>query len=102
MEHQEGSVQHVAGTHVVSYARYILIWVGLVMLTATTVSLAGIDIGRWVIVTALTIASIKTALVLGVFMHLKFEEKIFRVFALAAGVTFLIFISLTFFDYAFR
>lgn len=102
MEHHEGSVQHGAGTHVVSYARYILIWVGLVMLTATTVSLAGIDIGRWVIVTALTIASIKTALVLGVFMHLKFEEKIFRVFVLVAGVTFLIFITLTFFDYAFR
>jgi len=102
MEQHEHSLEPGGATHVVSYARYIMIWFGLVMLTGTTVALSGIDLGRWIILTALTIASVKTTLVLGIFMHLKFEDRMFRFFVLIAGVTFLIFITLTFFDYAFR
>jgi cytochrome c oxidase subunit IV len=102
MEQHDHSVEHNGATHIVSYARYIMIWVGLVMLTGTTVALSGMDLGRWIILTALTIASIKTTLVLSVFMHLKYEDRMLRFFVLIVGVTFLIFISLTFFDYAFR
>jgi cytochrome c oxidase subunit 4 len=87
--------------HSVSYGRFILIWLGLLALTGITVSLAGIDLGRWVIITALVIACVKSTLVMGTFMHLRFEERIFRVFVAVALVTFIIFISLTFFDYAF-
>jgi len=88
--------------HTVSYASYLLIWLGLIALTAMTVAAAGIDLGRWVIITALGIASIKTVLVLAVFMHLKFEDRVFRVFLAVALVTLAIFIILTFFDYAFH
>jgi len=66
------------------------------------VAVAGIDLVRWVIITALTIASVKTGLVLSIFMHLKFEDRVFRIFALVAGLTLTIFIVLTFFDYAFH
>jgi cytochrome c oxidase subunit 4 len=97
VHHKEPHAQHS-----ISYGQYALIWLGLLSLTGLTVSLAGIDLGRWVILTALTIASVKSMLVLGTFMHLKFEEKIFRVFAAVAIVTLAIFISMTFFDYAFR
>ena len=90
------------GSHAIGYGHYLLIWAGLVSLTGITVSLAGISLGRWVIITALSIASIKTLLVLNVFMHLKFEERFFRVFVAVAVVTLAIFISLTFFDYAFH
>ena len=88
--------------HVVGFGQYGLIWSGLVALTGITVALAGIDLGRWVIITALAIASIKTFLVLNVFMHLRFEETFFRVFVAVAVITLAIFISLTFFDYAFH
>jgi cytochrome c oxidase subunit 4 len=88
--------------HIVSYGSSILIWIGLLSLTGVTVAVAGIDLGRWVIITALTIASVKTALVLSVFMHLKFEDRMFRIFALVAGVTLTIFMVFTFFDYAFH
>lgn len=90
------------GTHVVGFARYVLIWLGLLSLTGITVALAGIDLGRWVIVTALGIATVKSALVLGTFMHLKFEQPVFRLFVAVAAVTLLIFFVLTFFDYAFH
>lgn len=94
--------QHLEEEHIVPYGRYILVWLGLVGLTGATVALAGIDLGRLVIVTALAIASIKGLLVLNVFMHLKFEDRVFRIFMTVTAVIFLIFISLTFFDYAFH
>jgi cytochrome c oxidase subunit 4 len=86
----------------ISYGRYVLIWLGLLALTGATVSFAGIELGRWVIITALLIAGIKSLLVMNIFMHLKFEERVFRIFLLVALGTFMIFISLTFFDYAFH
>jgi cytochrome c oxidase subunit 4 len=87
--------------HVTPFEQYLLIWVGLLVLTALTVALAGIDLGRWVILTALSIASIKALLVLNVFMHLRFEHRVFRIFVVVAVVTLAIFFVLTFFDYAF-
>jgi cytochrome c oxidase subunit 4 len=90
------------GTHIVGFGTYVLIWLGLLALTGLTVALAGIHLGKWVIITALAIASIKSTLVLGTFMHLKFEDRVFRVFAGVAILTLLIFIVLTFFDYAFH
>jgi cytochrome c oxidase subunit 4 len=96
-QHEE---QHT--NHSVSYGRLILIWLGLIAFTGITVTLAGIDIGRWVIITSLVIASIKSTLVLNVFMHLKFEDKVFKLFVLVAIATLAIFIGLTFFDYAFK
>jgi len=85
-----------------TYGHYVLIWIGLVALTSLTVALAGISLGRWVIFTALTIASIKSTMVLFHFMHLRSEERIFRIFVFVALLTLAIFVVLTFFDYAFR
>ena len=96
-EHTEHHAQHS-----VTFGQYILIWLGLLGFTGLTVALAGIDWGRWVIITALTIASVKSALVLGTFMHLKFEDRVFRLFVAVAIVTLTIFIGMTFFDYAFQ
>ncbi len=80
---------------------YTLVWLGLLGLTGLTVALAGIDLGRWVIATALVIAGIKSMFVLNIFMHLKSEDRLFRIFTAVAVVTLAIFFILTFFDYAF-
>ncbi len=93
---------HANETHTIGYGQYLLTWFGLIALTGITVAVAGIDLGRWVIITALTIASIKTVLVLNIFMHLKFEDRTFRIFVGVAVLTLAIFIVLTFFDYAFH
>lgn len=94
--------EHSSHEEIISYERYILIWLGLLALTGATVSFAGIELGRWVIITALLIAGIKSMLVMNIFMHLKFEERVFRIFLLVALGAFVIFITLTFFDYAFH
>ncbi len=97
------SEPHAHGTeHAPSYGQFILVWFGLLALTGLTVALAGISLGRWVIVSALTIASIKSLLVLNVFMHLKFEDRVLRIFVAVAAATLAIFFVLTFFDYAFH
>jgi caa(3)-type oxidase, subunit IV len=83
------------------FGKQILLWFGLIALTGITVTIAGIDLGRWVIVTSLVIASVKSVLVLNVFMHLKFEDRMFKIFVAVAVATLAVFISLTFFDYAF-
>lgn len=85
-----------------AYGHYVLIWLGLVALTSLTVALAGISLGRWVIITALTIAGIKSTMVLFHFMHLRTEERVFRIFVAVSLLTLTIFVVMTFFDYAFR
>ena len=94
-------MQHQNKTNDAGYGEYTMVWLGLLGLTGLTVALAGIDLGRWVIATALVIAGIKSMFVLNIFMHLKSEDRLFRIFTAVAVVTLAIFFILTFFDYAF-
>ena len=87
----------------VKYRTYILVWVGLVILTGMTLSFAGRNLGGWTVLIALAIAGTKSGLVLNYFMHLRSEKlSIFRVIIPLVMVVFLVFILLTFADLAFR
>ena len=82
---------------------YLLAWLGLVILTGTTVSLAGMGLGRLAILSVLLIAGTKSALVLTYFMHLRSERMlIFKVIIPLVLAVFLVFLILTFSDVAFR
>ena len=86
-----------------SYRTYIRVWLGLMILTATTVSLAGMNLRGLAILSALVIAGTKSGLVLTYFMHLKSERLlIFKVIIPLVMGLFLVFIILTFSDVAFR
>jgi cytochrome c oxidase subunit 4 len=87
--------------HIVGYGTYIFVWLTLIALTALTVTAAGFDLGNFSIVVALVIASIKGLLVLLVFMHLRFDDRMFRIFVFVAFLTLTIFLVLTFSDYSF-
>ncbi len=85
------------------YKTYVLVWVILVILTGTTLSAAGMELGGWTVPIALAIAGIKSGLVLNYFMHLRSERLlIFRVIIPLVLAVFLVFILLTFSDLAFR
>jgi cytochrome c oxidase subunit 4 len=85
------------------YRTYILVWVGLVILTGMTFSVAGRNLGGWTVLIALAIAGTKSGLVLNYFMHLRSEKLlIFRVIIPLVMAVFLVFILLTFSDLAFR
>jgi len=86
-----------------NYQTYILVWVGLVILTGITVSIAGMNLGRLNVLLVLLIAAIKSGLVLSYFMHLKYETGLlFRLMIPIVLAALTIFIGLTFTDIAFR
>lgn len=86
--------------HTQSYGSLVLTWLSLLIFTGLTVVLAGIDLGNITIATVLIIASIKSLLVLFNFMHLKFEDPVFKIFIAVAVFFLVISIVLMFTDYS--
>lgn len=97
--HGHGETAH---GHTVSYGTYIMVWLGLVALTAITVTIAGIQLGSLTLIAAMLIATVKTTLVGYHFMHVRFDNVIIKVFILVCLVIFLTFWILTFSDLSFR
>ena len=97
MEKQEETqVEHTAP----GYSIYVLVWLGLLTLTALTTVVAGINFGALTIAIALIIASTKSYLVLTFFMHLRIEQKAFKVFIFVALAFLIISFVLLFSDYS--
>lgn len=94
--------EHNTESHSISYGTYVMVWLGLLALTAITVSVSGFELGAITVIVALLIAVAKSLLVGNYFMHLKFEKTIFKIFIAVCIVTFLIMIILTFSDLSFR
>jgi len=86
-------------THRSHQLRYISIWIALVVLTAITVTTAGLNVGRIGILIVLAIAATKSTLVLLWFMHLSTEKRLLLklLVPIAIGVL-AIFIGLTYSD----
>lgn len=80
------------------YGIYLLTWISLLVLTAVTVTVAGMHLGTVSVAVACTIATVKGLLVVGYFMHLRDEPPMFRVMFFVAILVLAIFIGLTFFD----
>jgi cytochrome c oxidase subunit 4 len=89
--------------HRMKYRTYVWAWVGLLILTGMTVSMAGMNLGRLSILIVLAIAAFKSGLVLSYFMHLKYETGLlFKLMIPIVLAVLTIFIGLTFTDIAFR
>jgi cytochrome c oxidase subunit IV len=85
------------------YAMYGWVWLGLVLLTGITVSVAGRELGGWAILIALAIAGMKSGLILNYFMHLGAEKlRVFKILIPLVIAVFVVFLLLTFADVAFR
>jgi cytochrome c oxidase subunit 4 len=87
--------------HSHSYGIYILVWLALVALTGLTAAVAGINFGKLSIVVAILIAVVKSYLVLTEFMHLKSEQRTFKVFIFVALFFILVSLTLLFSDYSY-
>ena len=88
--------------HIVGNRTFINIWAMLLALTAVTITVAKLHLGRFSILAALAIASLKASLVLWYFMHLKYENKLFQYLLLVPIATLAVIIGLTFFDILYR
>lgn len=88
--------------HIVPYKTFMIIWIALLILTGVTVWVAQYNLGPLNIWVALSIATLKSALVVAVFMHMKYESRLFKISLLSALAILAIFIGLTFFDVLYR
>lgn len=90
--------------HIVSYKFNIGIWVGLIILTIMTVlvSVMGINLVAFSVVTALLIASAKAIVVANYFMHLKYDNILLKILFGITMLLFIVFLFLTATDYLTR
>ena len=88
--------------HIVPYRTYGLILLLLLVLTGISVLVTQIELSRWATLVALLLACTKSAFVLAIFMHLKFDQNVYKVMVVFIILVMIAVIVLTFFDYGFR
>lgn len=88
--------------YIVRTKTFVLVWIALVLLTGVTIMAAEMRMGEWSMLANLLIASTKASLVLWFFMHLKYENKLFKMLFLVPIATITIIIGMTFFDIWYR
>jgi cytochrome c oxidase subunit 4 len=85
--------------HIIPYRTFLYVLALLITLTLTSVAITQIYLGTFTVVLALLIATIKSSFVLRIFMHLKFENKMFSIIVSAVVLLISVVIILTFLDY---
>lgn len=88
--------------HVVPESTFLRVLLALLVLTVVTVAAAQIDLGKWNIVGALLIASVKASLVIAIFMHGKYENRILWTYIIIPFILLAIMIGGVFTDDPFR
>jgi len=88
--------------HIVPLSVYVGIGLTLFTLTIVTVAVSFIDLGGFNVVVALLVAAFKASLVALIYMHLKYDKKIYAVVFILAILFLALFIVLTMFDVATR
>ena len=88
--------------HIVPYKLYLMILLGLIVLTLLSVGITGIELGRYTVAGALVFAVVKTFLVLTFFMHLKYDKLYIKLMVAFVFAVFVVTIIITFLDYLYR
>ncbi len=80
---------HSQEHHVIPFKTYLQVLLVLLVLTVVTVAAAQVNFGPFNTLIAMAIASVKAGLVLAIFMHLKYDDRLYLV-AFGSAVFFLI------------
>jgi len=88
--------------HIVKYRTYVIVLLTLLLLTGFSVFISEINLGRLAIAGALIVASVKSALVLWHFMHLKYENRLIILMVVLVLFVFFVVLVITFLDYRFQ
>ena len=88
--------------HVVPVKVYVVVFVTLLVMTAATTAISGIDLGPWNTVVALGIAVFKASLVVLFFMHARYSPRLTHMVILAGVFWLALLLLITFSDFASR
>ncbi len=91
-----------AKPHVIPVKIYLAIFGALMVLTATTVAVAQVDLGPLNLAVAISIAMLKTTLVVLYFMHVRYSGHLVKIFVVAGFLWVLIMIAIMMSDYMTR
>jgi cytochrome c oxidase subunit 4 len=94
--------EHEHTEHIVAPGTYLAIITTLLILTGLTVAAAYVNLGRFNIVVALAIATVKATLVVLFFMHAKYSPKRTKLVIMAGIFWLIILLFMTLSDYASR
>ena len=88
--------------HVTPVRTYVLVFVTLMVLTALTVGAETVDFGAFADTVTLAIAFTKAALVVWIFMHVRYSARLSKLAILSSLLWLVIFFALTLADYLTR
>lgn len=88
--------------HVLPLKVYFGVFAALVFLTVVTVGVSYLDLGGPALIVAMVVACIKAALVVGYFMHLKFEGRFLSIIFFGSLIFVVLMFGFTFADLATR
>jgi cytochrome c oxidase subunit 4 len=89
-------------SHIIPYRTFLYVLALLITLTLTSVAVTRIYLGTLTVAAALLIAVVKSSFVLRIFMHLKFENKIYTIAVIAVILILCLVIIITLLDYLYR
>ena len=89
-------------SHIIPYRTFLLVLGGLIVLTLISVAITRIHLGSLTVFMALLIAAVKSSIVLWIFMHLKFENRMFKLSVVGVVLLLAAVITITLLDYLFR
>jgi cytochrome c oxidase subunit IV len=93
---------HSSELHIVPVKVYAVVFASLLLLTGITVAVARLDLGALNVAAAISIAILKSTLVILYFMHVRYSSHLVKVFVCAGFLWFVIMIVLTISDYMTR
>lgn len=88
--------------HVFPIQSYLAVFGALLVLTAITVGVSYMNLGPASLYVALFVAFIKAGLVVGFFMHLRYDSRFHQVLFFGSGIFILIMFGFTFIDLSSR
>lgn len=88
--------------HIIPYKTLLMVLGALILLTLLSVAITQIELARWSGAAALLLAGIKSTLVLLIFMHLKYDMRIFKVMVGLIIALVVVVMVVTMLDYFFR
>ena len=88
--------------HIVPYRTFLLVLALLITLTLVSVIVTKVYLGTLTVAIALLIAAVKSSFVLRIFMHLKFENRMFTLMVIAIILVIFAVIFITLLDYLYR
>jgi len=87
---------------ILSYRTYFLVFLGLGALLFVSIAATRIDVGINLVVVAMIISVLQAALVLSIYMHLRFTSRMYTAMVALVILVYLSVIAITFLDYLFR